>query len=64
MRWLISFNCLYRSVSSLSGYPKELNLVREDEMGRACSTNGGRREMYIEYFWESQEERSTGKTMT
>jgi hypothetical protein len=26
-------------------------------MGRACSTNGGRRGMTIEYWWENQNER-------
>jgi hypothetical protein len=29
----------------------------EDEMGRACSTNGGREGIYAEYWWESQKER-------
>jgi hypothetical protein len=31
--------------------------VKEDEMGRACSTKGGRRGMHIGYWWESQKER-------
>jgi hypothetical protein len=31
--------------------------VKEDEMGRACTTNGGRRGMHIRYWWESQKER-------
>jgi hypothetical protein len=31
--------------------------VKEDEMGRACSTNWGRRGMHIGYWWESQKER-------
>jgi hypothetical protein len=36
---------------------ERLNLqVKEDEMGRACSTNG-ERGMHIGYWWESQEER-------
>jgi hypothetical protein len=26
-------------------------------MGRACKTNGGRRGMYIRFWWESREER-------
>jgi hypothetical protein len=30
--------------------------VKEDEICRTCSTNGGRR-MHIEYWWESQNER-------
>jgi hypothetical protein len=29
--------------------------VKEDEMGRACSTNGGRRGMHIVHWWESQQ---------
>jgi hypothetical protein len=29
----------------------------ENHMGRACNTNGGRRGMYIEYWWERQKER-------
>jgi hypothetical protein len=28
----------------------------KDEVGRACSTNAGRRGMYIGYWWESQKE--------
>jgi hypothetical protein len=31
--------------------------VKEDEMGRACSNNGGRRGMHIVYWWESQKKR-------
>jgi hypothetical protein len=31
--------------------------AKEDEMGRECSTNGERRGMHIEYWWESQKER-------
>jgi hypothetical protein len=31
--------------------------MKEDEMGRACSTNMGRRGMHIGYWWESQKER-------
>jgi hypothetical protein len=31
--------------------------VKEDEMGRACSTNGGKRNVYIGYWLESQKER-------
>jgi hypothetical protein len=31
--------------------------VKEDEMGRACSTNGRRRGMHIGYWWENQKER-------
>jgi hypothetical protein len=30
--------------------------VKEDVMGRACSTNGGRG-MHVGYWWESQKER-------
>jgi hypothetical protein len=32
--------------------------VKEDEMGRACSTSGGRGGMHIGYWWESQKERN------
>jgi hypothetical protein len=32
-------------------------IMKEDEMGRACSTNGGRVGMHIGYWWESQKER-------
>jgi hypothetical protein len=28
--------------------------VKENEMGRACSTNGGIRGMYTEYQWENK----------
>jgi hypothetical protein len=31
--------------------------VKEDEMGRSCSTNGARRGMHIGYCWESQKVR-------
>jgi hypothetical protein len=31
--------------------------VKEDEMGRACSTNGGRTRMHIGYWWECEKER-------
>jgi hypothetical protein len=31
--------------------------VKKDEMGRACSTNWGKRGMHIGYWWESQKER-------
>jgi hypothetical protein len=30
--------------------------VKKDEMGRACSTHGGRR-MHIGFWWESQKEK-------
>jgi hypothetical protein len=30
--------------------------VKEGEMGRASSTNGGKRGMHIGYWWESQKE--------
>jgi hypothetical protein len=33
-----------------------VGIVKEDEMGRACSTNVGRG-MHIGYWWESQKER-------
>jgi hypothetical protein len=32
-------------------------LLKEDEVGRACSTNAGRRGTYIGYWWESKKER-------
>jgi hypothetical protein len=32
--------------------------VKEDEMGRACSRNGGRRRMPIGHWWESQKDRN------
>jgi hypothetical protein len=31
--------------------------VKEDEMGKECSTNTGRRGIHIGYWWESQKER-------
>jgi hypothetical protein len=31
-------------------------IVKEDEMGRACSTNGGR-ELHVGYWWENQKEK-------
>jgi hypothetical protein len=31
------------------------------EMGRACSTNGGRSGLHIGYWWESQKERNHQK---
>jgi hypothetical protein len=31
--------------------------VKEDDMGGACSTNGGRRGMHIGYWWESQQDK-------
>jgi hypothetical protein len=35
---------------------RSFGLVKEDEMGRACSTKGERR-MRIGYWWDSQKER-------
>jgi hypothetical protein len=29
------------------------SIIRMSKSRRACSTNGGRREMHIEYWWES-----------
>jgi hypothetical protein len=37
-------------------YTLHQDQVKEDEMGRACSTNGGRG-MHIGYWWESLKER-------
>jgi hypothetical protein len=34
---------------------------QEDEIGRACSTNGGRREIHIGYWWENQKVRDQGE---
>jgi hypothetical protein len=31
--------------------------VKEDQMGRTCSTNGRRRGMHIGYWWDNQKER-------
>jgi hypothetical protein len=36
------------------------SISKEDEIGRACSTNG-RRGMHIGYWWESQKERDHGE---
>jgi hypothetical protein len=41
-----------------------LRQVKEDEVGRACSTNWGRSGTYVGYWWESQEERDYTKTKT
>jgi hypothetical protein len=35
-----------------------MDQVKDDEMGMACSTNGGRRGMHIGYWWESQKKRA------
>jgi hypothetical protein len=32
-------------------------IVKEDELGSVCSTNGGRKGTHIGYWWESQRER-------
>jgi hypothetical protein len=36
--------------------------VKEDEVGRACSTNGGTRGMSIGYLSETRRKEITGKT--
>jgi hypothetical protein len=34
--------------------------VKEDEIGRTCSTNGGRKR-HVEYWWKSQKKRPLGR---
>jgi hypothetical protein len=43
-------------------YNYENDQVKDDCMGRACSTKGWRRRMHIGYWWESQKERGLGRT--
>jgi hypothetical protein len=49
------------SLRSLGFNPRFYHVIfvvdEGDEMGRACSTNGGRRRMHVGYWWESQKER-------
>jgi hypothetical protein len=35
-----------------------ISQVKEDETGRACSTNEGRRGMHIRFQWEGHEQRN------
>jgi hypothetical protein len=34
-----------------------IRIIKSRRMSRACSTNGGRRDMHIGYWWEIQKER-------
>jgi hypothetical protein len=50
-----------KALSIVSGPKSEkvrVKWVKEDKMGRACSTHGRHEEyIYIEFWWESQKER-------
>jgi hypothetical protein len=41
-----------------------MTYVKEDEMGRACSTNGGEEECIQNIGWIARRKETTGKTKT
>jgi hypothetical protein len=46
--------------------PSIIRIIKSkmDKMGGACSTNLGEEERILDYWWESQRERTTRKTKT
>jgi hypothetical protein len=50
-------NCVMRSfIACMYSSASIIGMIKEDEMGRECSTNGGR-EMHVRFLWKSRKER-------